>query len=432
MKKFIILNLLASAICLTACKKHFEDINTNPNVINKIDPNLILPGIEGSLSYAMGGESALYAGILSQQCFGANRKWEVIEKYAFVGSDVDNLYRTNIYSNILMDIQNLKEIATKNNYDYYNGVAKTIEAYTLLFVADFWDSSPYSEAFQGVTKLQPKYDSQEELYATVFSLLAEARVHFGKPDGGLKVPASDDLMYNGNISKWAGLSYFIEARANLRLAKADASKYQTVLSLLNNGLVSDFSFPYDGGNFIHPIYSFNTNYGDVQIGTKMNSLLTSYNDPRTALYTQSFDGDNTYLTANKTHVIASIIEQEFMKAECNFKTGGSAAAKPFYLNAITLALERDGISPADIATYLGQNAIDPGTISLELIMNQKYLALFLEHESFTDWRRTGFPSLTPNTGTQIPRKFPTPQSEQNLNGANAPTSTIYKAVTWDI
>lgn len=424
---------MAVAVGLTACKKkYFGDVNTNPNNPSSVEPKVILPGIEAAISYSFGGDAARFSAVLNQQVKGIDRQWTVLQNYKFIGSDVESIYETNIYTKILMEIRGLKQISTEKGYHYYNGIAKTLEAYTVLFLADFWDSAPYSDAFQGIKNLQPKYDSQEQLYATVFALLNEARSDLGQADGGAKVPLDDDLIYGGDVTKWAGLTNFIEARANLRLAKADVSKYQTALTLLGSGLTNDFSFPYAGGAISNPMYQFNNEWGSIEIGDRISELLTEYNDPRIPMYTQPFDYTNTYLVGEKTHVIGSLIEQEFIKAECNFRISGSGAAHPFYVNAITLALQRDGVSPSDIATYLAQSAVDPGTITLELIINQKYLALFLEHETFTDWRRTGFPTLVPNTGSEIPRRFPTPQSELNLNGANAPSSTIYKPVTWDI
>jgi hypothetical protein len=88
---------------------------------------------------------------------------------------------------------------------------------------------------------------------------------------------------------------------------------------------------------------------------------------------------------------------------------------------------------ASAAAYLAQASVDPGagSLTLNLIMTQKHLALFMEPELFNDWRRTGFPALTPNAGSQIPRRFPYPQQELNLN-SNTPQATIYSKVAWDI
>jgi hypothetical protein len=46
--------------------------------------------------------------------------------------------------------------------------------------------------------------------------------------------------------------------------------------------------------------------------------------------------------------------------------------------------------------------------------------VFDADEVWANWRRSGYPILTPNPGTSgvIPRKIPYPQSEFNLNNAN--------------
>lgn len=434
MKKIIIFSFLA--ITLFGCKKkYFGDVNKNPNSPNIVEPKVILPGIEAAFSYSFGGDAARFSGILNQQIKGKARQFTVLEQYNFNGNDVETLYETNIYTKILIEIKKLKEISTKNNFHYYNGISKSIEAYTVLFLADFWDSAPYSEALQGFDNLQPKYDSQAELYNTVFKLLDEAENDLSQPDGGSKVPLEDDLIYNGDVNKWIGFIHFIEARANLRLAKKDASKYQDVLNAVNNGLTTDFSFPYTGGAISNPMYQFIQDWqDDIEIGTKMKDLLTTYNDPREPLYNQSFNSEyNTYIKMDRPHVIGSLCEQAFIKAECQFKINGPNAAYTDYIDGITLALQNEGISQSEINTYLAQNSVDPGAanLTLEHIINQKYLALLFEHETYTDWRRTGYPTLVSNTGLSIPRRFPVPQSELNLNGSNASFISITTPVTWD-
>jgi len=192
-------------------------------------------------------------------------------------------------------------------------------------------------------------------------------------------------------------------------------------------------YTYTGGNFAHPMFQFNEQRGDCSIGVRISELLTDYNDPRGPLYSQPFDDANTYITDDFSDRMATLVEQKFIETECTFQISGAAAAHPLYLEAITMALDAEGISAVDIATYLGQASVDPGAagLTLEHIINQKYLSIFLHSETFTDWRRTGFPTLTPNAGSNIPRRFPVPQSERNLNGDNIPAATIYSKVSWD-
>ncbi|MEM9391667.1 MAG: SusD/RagB family nutrient-binding outer membrane lipoprotein, partial [Bacteroidota bacterium] len=77
---------------------------------------------------------------------------------------------------------------------------------------------------------------------------------------------------------------------------------------------------------------------------------------------------------------------------------------------------------------------------LEQIMTQKYIALYSHGlETWTDFRRTGFPALTPVTGGnnafnlngEIPRRLPYPQTEIDLNNSNVPiTSPDFQDRFW--
>lgn len=431
MKKIALLTIVLGAVALVSCKKYFGDVNTDPNNPIEVTPSAVLPGIEAKMSYALAGDGSRFSTLLTQQIEGVSRQWAVLQTYNFVGEDVNRIYEI-LYADILQELKELQKVADRDGLNHYNGVAKTLEAYTLLFIADHWDSSPYSDAFQGIDNLQPTYDTQSELYTTVFALLADARNNFSQ-DAGAVAPGGDDFFFQGTIADWIALTNFIEARANLRLAKNDPSKYQDALTAVSGGLTRDLAYTYTGGNFAHPMYQFNEQRGDCSIGVRITELLTDYNDPRDALYNQPFDENNTYITPSYTDRMATLVEQKFIETECTFQISGATAAHPLYLEAVTMALQAEGISAADIATYLGQANVDPGAASLTLehIINQKYLGMFLHSETFTDWRRTGFPTLTPNAGSNIPRRFPVPQSERNLNSANIPAATIYSQVSWD-
>jgi len=72
------------------------------------------------------------------------------------------------------------------------------------------------------------------------------------------------------------------------------------------------------------------------------------------------------------------------------------------------------------------------TITLEKIMDQKYIAMFGQCEAWADWRRTNMPALTPNPNaqiTEIPRRLPT-VIEERLYNSNAPSNTDITAPVW--
>jgi len=82
------------------------------------------------------------------------------------------------------------------------------------------------------------------------------------------------------------------------------------------------------------------------------------------------------------------------------------------------------IDPDDITAYLTANPFDPDN-AMEQINNQYWVASFLNGpEAFANFRRTGYPDLTPNPfpGSEVPnafiRRLTYPNSEISTNTAN--------------
>ena len=67
-------------------------------------------------------------------------------------------------------------------------------------------------------------------------------------------------------------------------------------------------------------------------------------------------------------------------------------------------------------------------------MTQKYIAMFMDPEVFSDWRRTGIPELDPNTGANVPRRLPYAETAvlYNENTPSPADVTIYDRVDWDV
>ena len=114
-------------------------------------------------------------------------------------------------------------------------------------------------------------------------------------------------------------------------------------------------------------------------------------------------------------------------AERGLISGGEEAARAYYEAGVTASLKKWGewgqyskspkeITDEDVATYLASSLgnWDASDNKLELIGNQKYLALFWTGmEAFAEVRRTGYPQLTIGNGTdyndyQYPQRFAYP------------------------
>ena len=93
-------------------------------------------------------------------------------------------------------------------------------------------------------------------------------------------------------------------------------------------------------------------------------------------------------------------ENNFIQAEC-FQLGNEALALNKLnetLDGIEQRWQGLGFSSASIPRYDNLSGEE-----LEAIMNEKYKALFLNMQSWSDWRRTGYPTFidTENNSTDV-------------------------------
>ncbi|MFM7156463.1 MAG: SusD/RagB family nutrient-binding outer membrane lipoprotein, partial [Bacteroidota bacterium] len=110
-------------------------------------------------------------------------------------------------------------------------------------------------------------------------------------------------------------------------------------------------------------------------------------------------------------------------------------AKQSYTNGIKASMAMAGVSDTEVSTYLGKANVMPSTaLTLKHVMEQKFLAMYTQPETFSDWRRTGIPALaTPaNAVGSTPRRFLYPQSERLYNSENYPAGvTTGTRIFWD-
>ncbi len=432
---YSILLIILPLLFLTTSCDDWEELNTDPNKPIEVTPGLLLPSAQGAFAYGMGGDISRYAGIMTQHFAGTARQWSLYNGYDLSESDFDNIWRFSVYGGPLNDLQLLMQDAEATGSLHYAGVAKILTAMIMLNVTDMWGDVPYSQAFRGVDNFQPAYDSQQEIYATVHQLLDAGIADIGQASSVLS-PGGDDLVYGGNLESWAKLANALHARAYIHTSHFNGGAAQQALNALANGLASNDDDAQVGFGTSpteqNPFYQFNDQRGDIQyLGGTMDVLMGNLGDPRRDAY---FVGDNGLMGdffGSETAAVAffTYAEQKFIEAEALMRSGGD----PYdaFIAGIEASCNRVGIDGTAISDYIA--SVDPGrgNVTMDDIMTQKYIALFTQPESWTDWRRTGIPALSGNGGQDIPRRFLYPETERLYNGANVPSATLLSKVWWD-
>jgi hypothetical protein len=137
--------------------------------------------------------------------------------------------------------------------------------------------------------------------------------------------------------------------------------------------------------------------------------------------------------ATASSMIMSYAELKFIVAEASFMTSKLTEAKAALLDAVKASVTRvTGSSTFDQVWY--DTNIGSKTLTLELIMQQKYLATFGTNQAYADYRRVGLPVIPIHPGgvlPAIPTRYPYPQDEISYNGANVPNVAISDKLWWD-
>jgi hypothetical protein len=452
MKKIFISALIIVLAC--SCEKWIDPkLNVDPN--NPTDvamPQLVAP-IEANLAYITGGELARWDCVWMQQIAGIQSQSANNDIYTLGESDATNAWSYNLYCPGMISTKILIDKAAAGNSPHYAGIGKILMAYHLGVTTDHWGDIPYSDAFKGLKlEFQPKYDTQQEIYATIFKLLDEALSDLDA-SSSLFSPGSEDLIYDGDLSKWVKAAYALKARYSMHLAKINGSTaYSDALDAISNSFTSnddDFKFVFGSAyNNSNPIYqSEQERPGYYSASATYMEMLSAVNDPRKEVY---FDGTvgskpgepdanaaiigSAYASSESPVYLVSFAELKFIEAEARFKLN---PADPLIVNAyndgLKASLEREGVYDE---TWFDANKITAADVTLEKIMDQKYLSSFLQVETWTDWRRTGYPALAIATGAvipEIPRRLPYPDSERLYNGGNMPLGlTLLSRMWWDV
>lgn len=334
----------------------------------------------------------------------------------------------------LVDMRFIEKKGTQQGRRTLVGITKMWEALVMSTAADLWGDVPYSEAANPDIPF-PKYDKQSEVHNAVLKLIDSAieDLTVGQPffDGKW------DFTFGGDKDKWIAAAHTLKARILLNWAEVDPSNYQKALAEAQLG-IKDESGNWEtrhsdiaGEESIW--WQFEARrFGYVRAGNYLVELLKKHNDPRLQIYFApdaqgnyigskpgEFYGDasalnpNTYGAKDWDMELVTWYENQFIIAECLYNLGDEAGARDVLNNVIQPGIEEKWGLPANsLPRYPNLTGVD----LLEAIMLEKYKALFLNMQIWSDWRRTAFPIFehVPE-GKRIPRRLLYSADELNTN-----------------
>lgn len=219
-----IISIVGFSMLLTGCVGDFDDMNMDPNnpTPGSVDPKFQLIFIQGrGIPYANQWQQ------IDQLMISTFCEYSANDGLSASDYNIDSRYVDNIWELTYSVITNANSLirANESNPLHTNVVqmARIWKAYAMLRLTNCIGDAPYSEAAVGID--QPKYDTQRDIYYTIFDELRDAvsKLDESAPNN----VGTFDLIYGGDAAKWKKFANSLRLRMAVRISDVDASKART-------------------------------------------------------------------------------------------------------------------------------------------------------------------------------------------------------------
>jgi hypothetical protein len=219
MKRFKIKLIASLSILLVIGACHdLDELNINPNgpAPEVADLNLLLPTIITDL-----GQTVVSLG------FGdIAGVMQHTQKTGWSGGHNDYDWNTlskswASYYGILRNAEEYYSKAIEGEFEFHQGAGLILKAYTFGLITDLWGDAPYFESGKAAEDAQffkPVFDPQRDIYLNILADLATANTLLSKSNSEYEnVNAAQDLLYQGDASKWRKFANSLALRYYMRL-----------------------------------------------------------------------------------------------------------------------------------------------------------------------------------------------------------------------
>ncbi|ATL48678.1 SusD/RagB family nutrient-binding outer membrane lipoprotein [Chitinophaga caeni] len=452
--------ILASAgLLLSACRKDFEEINTDPNKARYANPEtLIGPSLIRMVQVNQNRCLRINNELMQVHVTTINS--DEIHRYVIRPAESDYLWN-NWYPERTDFLDIYRGGVKLDSNSTYMGIGLILDAWNISLLTDMFGDVPYSEANMGRYEdiYQPKFDKQEDIYMDVFKKLEAANTLLAKGVTVAEGDATLDYLYHTDPALWRKFGNSLYLRLLLRVSgKAEANapaKMQEIVAnpsqyplFANNDESAILRFtttpPFVSAFNTYRDYDFN---GDNGLSTFFINNLKEWDDPRINKWASKVSGtfegissgyavgdvperQSYYLAALKNEPLLGNIlnypELQFILAEAALKGYISGSAQSFYEEGVKAALNLWGYEMPD--NYLSREGIkwnesDMEFDKMEKIHLQKYYTMFFtDFQQWYEYRRTGHPVLPKGPGLRNDGKMPSrlnyPVMVQTLNATN--------------
>lgn len=452
--------MFLAVVLITSCND-ITELNEDPNRPTEVPVDYLLTSAERTLGNRLyGGFDNTAFGMTVAQ-YWAQNEYSDETRYKF-RSNTNNTFWTDFYTsiNVLKEIKTINSKIDKGQQGInQNAVATILQSWAFHSLVDIYGDIPFEEALGGVAIPSPAYSDQATVYTALIDSVktAVASIDVSAPgfEGG-------DIIYDGDMAKWAQFGNSLLLRMGMRLSDVNATLAGSTITAAAAGSISSNSengaiqyitaqpnvnplfIPYevDGRtdycgteNFIDLMKGLSDpRIGEYFLPAKSSGVFVGMPYAKTSAFVLAIPVENVsqlnpqVYAADFEGMLMSYVETKFILAEAAAKGLGTVTgtAATHYAEAIAASMDYWGIDPAVAAAYIAANPYSPENLKV-----QKYIAMYYQGwQSWAEIRRMDLenvaaanlvaidPSVNFIGVSEVIKRRIYPQSEQSLNKAN--------------
>ncbi len=454
MKKIIWIAGLIIAFTVMSCKKNLTDLNTDPKNPSTAPSYAFFTNAQRSMVNTLTSSNVNLNIFRLIVQYWQETTYTDESNYDLATRAINDAVWNALYRDVLRDLQEAKtlmavDVPDANIRKNQTAIADFMQVIAFYYLVTTYGNIPYSEALN-IDKPFPKYDDAKTIYN---DLLTRLDADITNMNPAYESFGSADILFGGDVTAWRKFANSFKLKMGMTIADDDNVKAKaTVESAVAAGV---FTSNADNAEFHYLATPPNTNpiWVDlVQSGRKdfvaastIVNAMEARNDPRLDDYftldaSSGYSGgtpgaSSNYATFSKPDelittpdfpaLLMDYAEVEFLLAEAverGYSVGGTAITH--YENAITASVVYWGGTAAEALLYMAQpsvNYLTAGGTYKQRIGTQKWIALYNRGwDAWIEWRRLDYPVLSPAVDalSVIPRRYPYPVNEQNVNRIN--------------
>jgi hypothetical protein len=247
MKKKFIYTIFSCFIVLSSCNDLSDNLQdpTKPTV-SQGNLDLVLNKVQLSLKDFYWDLSDIGSALTRMEVM-----YGPLYSNAYPATSYDGAWQ-DAYQGVLVNAKTVIDQGPAQKLYTHVGIARTIQAYTLMTLVDYFGDVPFTTAFQGNDNTIPTVDKGKDVYTAALASLDSAILNFNKTAAA--APATD-VYYNGNKTKWLALAKTLKLKYYMNAAQENSTAKSSAVTAIQTILKDDIIDAADGSE------DFQFNYG---------------------------------------------------------------------------------------------------------------------------------------------------------------------------